>query len=168
MRLAWSVSRYLPLFAALFAASAVGCGLARCDVSGKVTYRGKPVVCGCVVLVGVDGLPITANLEQDGSYAAKEVPVGKVQAAVYSLDPARARDPERERGAGGGVFDAADPTAPKDLPPRAVPGDKSNWMNPEVDRSKWFPLPRRFETIQTSGLSALLERGQNTVHFELK
>ena len=101
--------------------------------------------------MGVDGLPITANLTQEGDYDAKEVPVGKVQVAVYSLDPAHAARPRKERGAAEGV-----------LP------DKSNWMNPEVDRSKWFPIPRRFEMVQTSGLTADLKRGQNTVNFELK
>ena len=156
------------LLIVLVALPAAGCGLARCDVSGKVTYQGKPIVCGCVLFVGVDGLPITANLTQEGAYEAKQVPIGKVQVAVYSLDPARARDPEKERGAGGGVFDAADPSAPKDLPPRAIPGDKSNWMNPEVDRSKWFPIPRRFEMVQTSGLTAELKGGQNTVNFDLE
>lgn len=148
---------------------AAGCGTARCDVAGKVTYQGKPVVCGCVVFVGGDGLPITANLAQDGGYAAKEVPVGKVQVAVYSLDPARARDPEaeqRKRRSGGEASDSEAPGPPAAAP--ADPTDKSNWMNPEVDRSKWFPLPRHFQAIQTSGLTATLNRGPNAVDFDLK
>jgi len=138
------------LQAALLALSAAGCGLARCDVSGKVTYQGKAIVCGCILLVGADGLPITANLSAEGEYEAKQVPVGKVDVAVYSLDPARARDPEQARGAEGDLL------------------DKRNWMNPEVDRSKWFPIPRRYEMVQTSGLSAELKRGQNTVDFDLQ
>src|SRR5262245_22418655 len=138
------------LLTALAALSAAGCGLARCDVSGKVTYQGKPIVCGCILLVGVDGLPITANLSSDGEYDAKRVPVGKIEVAVYSLDPARARDPEKARGSEGDLL------------------DKSNWMNPEVDRSKWFPIPRRFEMVQTSGLTAELKRGQNTANFDLE
>src|SRR5262245_46831302 len=95
----------LRLLIVLVALSASGCGLARCDVSGKVTYQSKPIVCGCILLVGVDGQPVMANLSPDGDYDARQVPVGKVEVAVYSLDPARARNPEIARGAEGDQLD---------------------------------------------------------------
>ena len=32
--------------------SLTSCGANVCDVTGKITYRGKPVVCGSVIFVG--------------------------------------------------------------------------------------------------------------------
>ena len=70
-----------------------GCGTPRCDVSGKVTYQGKTVVCGTITFVGSDGMPIVVPIQSDGAYQAKQVPVGPVQVAVLSLDPARPLKP---------------------------------------------------------------------------
>lgn len=150
----------------LMAGGLTGCGARRCDVAGKVTYQGKPIVCGCVVIVGTDGVPITANLNQDGTYEAKSVPLGRAEVAVFSLDPARPRDPEQ--GARRGDLDGDAPAAPQGAAAKAKPGDRSNWMNPEVDRSKWFPIPKKFEQVQTSGLKAELHKGDNVVNLDLQ
>jgi hypothetical protein len=140
--------------------------VSRCDVTGTVRSQGKPVVCGAVTFFGVDGVPVTVALSPDGTYRAKEVAVGEVRVAIHSLDPARPLNPEKGVSLGEGDMDAAaDPKAKKK--PTAKPGDKSNWSNPEVDRSKWFPIPRKYERPDTSGLVRELRKGENQVDFDL-
>src|SRR2546425_1254655 len=78
---------------AIFLVSLIGCGTRVGDVSGKVTYKGRPVVCGSVVLVGPDGMTKVGAINQDGSYVVKGVGAGRVGVAVFSLDPARPLDP---------------------------------------------------------------------------
>jgi hypothetical protein len=153
--------------AALLAVLLSGCGVSRCAVSGVVKYRGKPVVCGAVTFFGSDGIPVTAALKSDGTYEATGVPVGAVRVAIHSLDPARPLNPEIGVNLGeGGLDAAADPRAKKK--PAGKPGDRSNWSNPEVDRSKWFPIPAKYERPDLSGLTRELRRGTNQVDFDLE
>lgn len=155
------------LAAALLAGLLPACGVSRCDVTGTVLFKGKPLVCGAVVFFGSDGIPITADLRPDGTYAAKNVPVGEVRVAIHSLDPARPLNPEKGVNLGEGEADAlADPKAKKR--PAGKPGDRSNWSNPEVDPSKWFPIPPRYERPDTSGLVRELRKGMNQVDFDLE
>src|SRR5262245_49758043 len=70
-----------------------GCGPGVCDVAGKITYRGKPVVCGSVIFVGPDGMTKVANLNPDGTYLVTGVGVGRAQVGVISQDPARPLNP---------------------------------------------------------------------------
>jgi hypothetical protein len=147
----------LPLVFAL-----TGCGAGVGDVSGKVTYNGKPVVCGSVVMAGPDGMTKVGAINQDGSYLVQGVGVGTVGVAVFSLDPARALDPYKVRKAG------AEPAADFERNPdegRVVanpPNDKSNWFDPKVDRSKWFVLPPKYERVDTSGITIQIKTGANT------
>jgi hypothetical protein len=151
-----------------------GCGAGVGDASGRVTYKNKPVVCGSVVFVGPDGMTRVANLNQDGTYLVSGVGVGKVQVGVISQDPARPLDPYKAAASHG--KEAVDP--PIDDSGRApdtghvfknAPNDKSNWTEPNVDRTKWFPLPRKFEMVHTSGLSAELKKGLNqNINFDLQ
>jgi hypothetical protein len=150
----------------MLAALLSGCGVSRCDVSGTVKYQGKPVVCGAITFFGSDGIPVTAALKPDGGYEAKGVPVGSVQVAIHSLDPARPLNPEQGVDLGGeGVDAAADPRVKKKPPGKR--GDKSNWSNPEVDRSKWFAIPPKYERPDLSGLIRELHKGTNQVDFDL-
>src|SRR5215467_3007456 len=66
--------------------AAVGCA-GRGDVSGKVSYKGKPLVFGTVQLEASDKTIKQANIEKDGSYSIPGVPVGEAKVAVSSLNP---------------------------------------------------------------------------------
>jgi hemoglobin len=49
------------------------------EVSGKITYNGKPVAGGTITFVPVEGKsskPITADVNEDGSYSVKKPPLG--------------------------------------------------------------------------------------------
>jgi hypothetical protein len=152
--------------------SLAGCGAGVCDVTGKITYHGKPVVCGSVIFVGPDGMTKVVNLNQDGTYLVKGVGVGLAQVGVISQDPARPLDPliqNRTHGkeVGAPTDDSGrDPDAGREI--KNPPNDRSNWSEPNVDRSKWFLLPKKYEMVGTSGLTADLKRGLNEVDFDVQ
>jgi hypothetical protein len=124
-----------------------------------VTYRGRPIVCGSVLLVG-DGCPARSGLiDSAGQYTVKGVPVGQVRAAVISLDPARPSGKVLPNNLDRGKSKPA---------PKYDPKDRGNWAEPDVDRSKWFPLPARYGDHDQSGVTTTLRRGDNTFDIELK
>lgn len=142
-----------------------GCGAGIGDATGKVTYQGKSVVCGSVVFVGPDGMtkagPIT-----NGTYTIKGVGAGRVLVGVVSEDPARPLDPYKvaRGGAEPKGEEPVDDSGKAPAPGRVVPNpttDRSNWAEPNVDRSKWFPLPRKYEIPINSGLAVELKSGSN-------
>jgi hypothetical protein len=166
--MSWFTAR-CPRGAALVALSFLaallsGCGVSRCDVTGTVKYQGKPVVCGAISFFGSDGIPVTVGLRPDGSYEAHGVPVGTNVVTIYSLDPARPLDPRKGVELIEGDVDVGAKPAPK---MKTKPGDRSNWTNPDVDRSKWFPIPPKYERPDFSGLSRELKKGMNQVDFDL-
>jgi len=71
-------------------------GLAGCtkasdpaSVSGTVTYKGKPVTSGVVVLIGADGRASDPGpVKQDGSYEIAKAPAGIVKVAFDNPAPA--------------------------------------------------------------------------------
>jgi hypothetical protein len=65
-------------------------------VEGKVTFDGKPLAKGKVVFHPQKGKPIEAELKEDGSYAAKDVPVGATPVTIVKEGvPPRYSDPKK-------------------------------------------------------------------------
>ena len=76
--------------AVLLAALALtGCGGGTTDVSGKVTYKGKPVVYGTVVVLDGGGVPKSGAIQPDGTFRVSGVKVGRGQGG--GVQPAAAR-----------------------------------------------------------------------------
>ena len=121
---------------------AVGCQ-GKGDVSGKVTYKGKPLVFGTVQFEGRDGMLRQGNIETDGSYTVSGVATGEAKVAVSSRNP-KSSDfiPMQREG------------AEKRPPPPDVPG--------------WFRIPEKYETTFNSGLTYTIKPGPNTINIELK
>lgn len=144
---------------------ATGCGNATADVAGRVTHRGKTVVCGSVTLVGPDGMTKSGRINPDGTYSVLGVGAGTVRVAVVSDDPARPLDPYKAaKTHGKAVVEPVDDSGRAPDPGRAVtvaPNDRSNWAEPGIDRSKWFVLPKKYELVTTSGLSVEIKPGPN-------
>lgn len=142
-----STFRRVSLLVVLLAGN-VGCGGVG-TVSGKVTYKGKPVTSGSVLMVGSDNQPHYGPLQQDGTYAIADVPQGEVRVAVNSPDPR--------------VLYAPAPTiklAKKEgQPPPAPP--------PQIDASKWFPLPVKAGDPQVSGVRVTVRGGPNSIDINL-
>jgi hypothetical protein len=118
---------------------AVGCA-GRGDVSGKVTYQGKPVVFGTILIQGRDG-PHQGNIERDGSFTVRGVPVGEVRVAVNSPNPKGIQ-----------------------LYPNKNPQYK---QEPYPDVPGWFGIPKKYESVESSGLVYTIKGGMNTIEVEL-
>jgi hypothetical protein len=129
--------------ASVLLALASGCGIGRGDVTGKVTYQGKPLVWGTVQFEGSDGMLKQSNIKSDGTYSIESVAAGEAKVAVSSINPKSSDfQPIQREG-----------TPPP--PPR-----------PEV--KGWFSIPEKYNTPYGSELVYTVKTGPNTIDIELK
>ena len=113
------------------------CGCARtATVSGRVTYKGRPVIYGSVIIVSADKTARSTFIEADGSYTVQGVHPGEVNIAVISRDPSKAR----------AVIQRSDSGLTGKAAAQAV-------------ARRWFALPRQLEDPHTSGLTCTIGRG---------
>jgi hypothetical protein len=127
----------------------------RSDVHGKVSYQGRPIIYGSVVLIGTDDMPVTGRINSDGTYAVAGVPAGEVRVAVVSPDPAISQSSDGQLPGKGG---------PNVLHQRPKLRQKAS----EVARRNWFPLPKQYELADASGITTTIHAGDNTFDIELK
>lgn len=62
-----------------------GCGGKTVTVKGTVTYKNNPITRGQVIFMGKDGIPLSAKIDEDGTYQAKGVPCGDYLVALQQL-----------------------------------------------------------------------------------
>ena len=74
-------------FVLLIGLTAVGCGSRTVEISGKITYKGKPLTVprGLVTFVHPTKGNFTANINSEGSYTISNVPTGEVKIAIMSV-----------------------------------------------------------------------------------
>src|SRR5437870_5646407 len=60
-------------------------------VKGRITYRGRLVMVGSVIVVDAKGQAVAVPITGDGSFQLKGVSRGPAQIAVVSPDPAAAQ-----------------------------------------------------------------------------
>ncbi len=118
-----------------------GCG-GPGDLSGTVTYKGKPLSTGTVNVVGGDGIICSGIIQDDGTFTVTGLVPGKVQIAVTSINPAKQKS-------------IAKPKSGMEVAPKG-------------DGSKWFAIPEQYADFERSGLTFDLERGPNSFPIELK
>jgi hypothetical protein len=123
----------------VLAALLVGCG--RGNMSGKVTFNSKPVVFGTVLVHGKDGLRQGA-IQPDGSFTVRDIAAGEARVAINSPNPKGIQ-----------------------LYPNKNPKYK---QEPYPDVPGWFPIPKQYEDVQTSGLKYTIRGGSNAIDIELK
>ena len=125
-----------------------GCSKSRGTVTGKVTYEGKPVVFGSVILVGDNDEPVVGIIQQDGTYTAQGVPYGTVKVGVKSPQP-----PDRE-------------LLKEKLGDRFK--DKKPPERPSIDASKWVEIPAEYGDHEKSKLTAAINQKDVTFDIPLK
>jgi hypothetical protein len=112
------------------------------DVTGRVTYKDKPLAFGTVLFEASDGSIRQGNIESDGTYAVRGVTTGPVRVAVNSPNPK------------GIVV----------LPPKR----KNKQADTYQDVVGWFAIPKQYDSPSTSGLTYTIKGGENTIDIELK
>jgi len=127
---------------ALFLLTVTGCADRKAEVTGRVTYKGKPLVFGTITFApkGTTAGPISTEIRPDGTYSFAELPAGPVQVGVYSPDPKI---------------------------PRETKNGKELWPT-TADRNLWFPIPSQYNQPFSSGLEVVLTPGPNTHDIDLK
>jgi hypothetical protein len=91
----------------LLVVAGIGCG--KCgQVSGTVSYDGKPLPEGTVLLLASDGQAYHGKIGPDGHFTIPEVPRGEARVAVTSL----ADVPHSGGPVGGGGFSRVGQQAP--------------------------------------------------------
>lgn len=157
-------------FAWLFAASlllpCLGCTQPTGNVSGKVTFNGKPVTAASILMCGRDGRPHTAHVDANGRYTIKDMPVGTFQVAVVSRDPEiqlqhlRIQSSRRLRAGQPGIT----PTVP--LPPEKQKAHDEMEAKLKAEKARWFPLPPKYADPLSSGLTCEVKPGENTFDIQ--
>jgi len=133
--------RRLTAVAVLLTLAVAGCQ-GTGDVSGKVSYKGKPLVWGTVTFEGSNGLRY-GNIGRDGSYAVSGIATGDAKVAVSSINPKSS-----------------------DFVPIQREGSKPRPPRPEI--LGWFPIPDKYDAPYKSGLVYTIKPGANTVDVTLE
>ncbi len=114
----------------------IGCGSSlppTGEISGTVTTDGKPVTAGTVKFFPEKGDPVVASLGADGTYRATGIPLGKARISIETVE-----------------F--------KNLTP-PPPGMAKQMSGP---RTKYVPIPAKYEKPESSELSIEVEKGTKT------
>jgi hypothetical protein len=117
-------------------------------VSGRVTYLGRPVIWGSVILVGADGRSAVGRIQPDGTFTVTNAPTGEVGVSITSPDPLAQHY-------------ATQLKTSRDRVPVA------QWPAMPVDRQQWFLIPKRYEDAQKSELTLTVKRGSNECDLTL-
>ena len=131
---------YLLLLAAIFGAGCSGEPLGQ--ITGKVTLQGTPVTTGSVVFENIEqGISVNAPLEPDGSYTVK----------TY-----------KRNGLPPGKYQIA-------ISPRGFNHDGETQIIIRPTTVTASPsIPKKYHTVDTSGLAKEVQVGENTFNFNLE
>lgn len=141
----------LPIVFAVLLVASAGCSEPCGTVSGKVTYKDKPLAGGTVVFIDEDNIrQDRVQIQPDGTYSSKKVPVGSIRVGV---EPA----PK-------GVSDLM-PKGAKPPPnmPEGGPKDVYNQSG-----SAYVDIPEELRDPTTSKITLTVNRGEQEFNIPLK
>lgn len=144
----------------------VGCGGKGATVSGKVTFKDKPLPGGQVKFLTEKGKVYAGNINEDGSYTVAKVPAGPVKISVLPK--------ESPKIGGGGPQGMPFGGPPKDMvgPPKdvGIPADArkgfENLTKPDPNVVKNFP--DKYKDAEKSELTYTVTDGDQTHDLPLK
>jgi hypothetical protein len=131
---------------------AVGCGKPVGDVTGKVTVKGQPLEYGTVTFLASDGTGYQGEIQPNGTYSIKGVPVGTAKIAVLAIDPKWLADMKDK------IQKARDQ---KDVKPGANPFAKG------AHEREAHKTPQKAEDAESSGITYDVKGGQNKYDIDL-
>jgi hypothetical protein len=146
---------------ALLLSVLVGCGPGTGNVSGRITYNGKPLPGAIVVFQPADSTknPMSVALDKESRYSVT-LPTGDVRVTVdtrinvpKASMPMVPPNPEKEAQAKDGEKEAA-ADAPK--------GDDGGRR-----AGKFVPIPERYASVESSGLKFAVKAGDQTHDIDL-
>ena len=138
-----------------------GCGrnprsVEHADVSGKVSFQGKPLPGGRIAFVTVKGgFPSSATINEDGTYKIS-APIGDVQIGV---------DNGMLRPMGGGKGPGKGGGPPKGMSHPKPPG--ANEAKEEPVKGRFVNIPSEYADPGRSGLTFTVKPGSQTHDIEL-
>jgi hypothetical protein len=140
-----------------FAAAIVipGCAKQTGTVSGSVTYKGQPLKGGVVAFIPAAGASVPADIAEDGTYTAEDVPVGEV---TVTVDTSSLKPPAGFRGGG----------PPQYEPPANAPAG-TKYKPPDLggNAKRYVEIPDKYLDPQESGLKTTVKHGKNTFNIPL-
>lgn len=143
-------TRLLPVLGVV---AVVGCGgPATTDLTGRVTFNGKPVGAGTIVFTSADGVRQgSAALLDDGTFRMPDAPIGEVTVHVQTKQfrTLPKRDPQGTQGAKGAESSVA------------------RGLDPDLMGNSYTPIPDRYERPDTSGLKLTVAPGSPRLEIEL-
>lgn len=122
------------------AAFTSGCGAKSGELTGRVTFQGKNLQQGTVLVASSSGSVHSGLIQSDGTYTIPGIPVGPAKIAVNCPDP-------------------------RDV--KVIPRKKEEKV-PAADVSKWISIPEKYADPEKSGLSINIRPGTNTFPIDLK
>jgi hypothetical protein len=131
---------------------AAGCGPGEGEVTGKVTYKDKPLTSGSVSIMDSTGKVLVAEIRPDGTYTITNVATGPAKIVVTCLNT-----PEGNSGKGRGDHTSGGP--PK------VQAVKRGLL---TDVGQQSVIPLRYGDFSQTDLQLKVERGNNPFDLKLR
>lgn len=158
------IRRLLVLLPAL-AVLAAGCGTgnpnAPGNVSGSVSYKGKPVTGGSVQFVSADGAAYVGSIGSDGTYAISDVAVGEMVVVVET----ESINPKLDDNVGKGTQAQRYQNVAQQPPPGGRGNDGPN--STSAESPKYIKIPEKYGKPKTSPLTYTVKAGRNVHTIEL-
>ncbi len=128
-------------------ASVLGCGSPTAIVTGKVTYKGKPVTSGVVVFIDdVGRATLPANVQSDGTFDINRASPGRVKVSFDNLAP---------------------PPLPKAEPGSPLAED-AEFKQMAAAVENYTATPPKYKDPTKSGIVFDLKPGRNECNIDLK
>lgn len=138
------------LLLTVFVMGCSGSSIKQAEVSGTVSYKGKPLPGGVITFVSPRGYTGTAVIDPQGHYKMPQAPVGEVQIGVDNRMLTK-------RGA------ASAKKGMLKLPPEVA----SKQQNPQAVTGTYVFLPPKFAAPDKSGLNYTVKPGTQTHDIDL-
>lgn len=132
-----------------------GCGgkAERARVKGHVKFFDKDLTAGTVAFTSKDGTHVGSTaIDMNGNYEISDAPVGDVIITVKVPNVSKGGAMMKDKG-----------KAPPGMPEMKGPGgEETSFIPPSIDSSKIVQIPGKYGSVDTSGLTYTVVKGEQT------